>query len=91
VSGNVNLIQTISDLFPLKVLGEWVRLKKNAMVIFCKNDDMKSKLFLFLFSSWIFFGLISSAKWKSLLKRSNGDVHYIDFENPKKDAEHIFP
>ena len=74
------------------MLGEWVRFKQcnGYFFIFCKNDDMKSKLFLFLFSSWIFFGLPSSAEWKSLLKTSNGDVHYIDFESLKRDGEYVF-
>ena len=51
---------------------------------------MKFKFFLFLFYSWIFIGLPSSAEWKSLLKTSNGDVHYIDFESLKRDGEYVF-
>ena len=39
----------------------------------------------------MFFGLTSSAEYKSLLKTSNVDVHYIDFENLKKMENMFFP
>ncbi len=39
----------------------------------------------------MFLGLTSSAEYKSLLKTTNGDIHYIDFENLKKIESMFFP
>ena len=51
---------------------------------------MKYSLFFILFASFVGISFPSYAEWKYLLKTSIGAVHYIDFDNLKREGDYVY-